>query len=612
MTILTAVPVFAQPQQRRKAYTVMVYMTGSDLERENGAAGRDIEEMTNVISSSEGILDKNLNLIIEYGGCAAWNYPPLAEANALHGRFELTAEGVKNLTPLKPANMGEADTLCGFLDYGITQYPAERYILIFWDHGEGPVMGYGYDELYDGDSLTLTEIDDAFDRSIMKQYAFELVGFDACLMGSMETAYLMPENVSYLAASAAPEPMEGWNYEWLSVLEDSDVSGADIGARIADSYMEHYEQKKETLPLTLNIWNCQAAKPFADELAFLLQLQCQDEGSANYFERINTLRPDFYGYDGQYCVQRFPQLIDYQNLAESIYAGGRLRLQKLDALCREAVCYSRTLNVEEAVSGISVFLPGKTNPFLDEDLKVYQTIPFSSLYQEFTNSYAQFMKNGSPQDSKSNRIEERNGEISLYLEEIGDYSSAIGLTCLHKDEMIQILSETDDLMLSGSSMTFTPSQDILLINGSPFYGRLLEDTGAGSEYLCPVLYQNRPYHLYIRFMEHSKTGILLGIYPLEPAGGKSDTDMLDRGGSMVPLYPAFSADEDGNYSNVPFPGSVQIENITYKKGTSLQFQTAENLRITFGKKSQSNLCYGFCLTDIRQNEYYYFLTENHT
>ena len=87
------------------------------------------------------------------------------------------------------ANMGIPRTLSEFINYCTTYYPARHYGLIFWDHGAGPVWGYGYDELFDNDGLLLGEFRSAMDNTQFGQdHKLDWVGFDACLMGCIENA----------------------------------------------------------------------------------------------------------------------------------------------------------------------------------------------------------------------------------------------------------------------------------------------------------------------------------------------------------------------------------------------------------------------------------------
>ncbi len=54
--------------------------------------------------------------------------------------------------------------MSSFLNYGFDFFPADSYSLILWDHGGGPVLGYGVDENF-RDLLTLDELSEALEDS---------------------------------------------------------------------------------------------------------------------------------------------------------------------------------------------------------------------------------------------------------------------------------------------------------------------------------------------------------------------------------------------------------------------------------------------------------------
>ena len=58
------------------------------------------------------------------------------------------------------ASMTKPATLTKFINYCSKNFPANRNMLIFWDHGGGSVSGYGYDEKNpSAGSMDLAEID---------------------------------------------------------------------------------------------------------------------------------------------------------------------------------------------------------------------------------------------------------------------------------------------------------------------------------------------------------------------------------------------------------------------------------------------------------------------
>lgn len=125
--------------------------------------------------------------------------------------------------------MGDPLTLSSFLNYGFDFFPADSYSLILWDHGGGPVLGYGVDENF-RDLLTLDELSEALEDSVGAHMTkLEWIGFDACLMSSLEVASVLAPYANYMIASQETEPGWGWNYDFLSELSDEVIPGDVMG-----------------------------------------------------------------------------------------------------------------------------------------------------------------------------------------------------------------------------------------------------------------------------------------------------------------------------------------------------------------------------------------------
>lgn len=214
--------------------TLMMYVVGADLESEGGCASMDFEELLN----SSVDLGK-VNILIYTGGATKWKRAISAEANSIY-KVKPATGGSKMMYLEKKLdsakNMGEADTLVEFLEYGKENYPADRYALICWDHGGGPLRGFGSDELHDRDGLELSELTDALSRSPFSGgNKLSWIGFDACLMGSVEIGNALSDYAEYMVASENLEPGTGWDYSFLSDIND-DLSPEAIGAAIVKKY----------------------------------------------------------------------------------------------------------------------------------------------------------------------------------------------------------------------------------------------------------------------------------------------------------------------------------------------------------------------------------------
>lgn len=259
--------------------TVMVYMTGSDLESGSGAATSDIIEMMH-----SGLNTDEVNVLLFTGGSANWKsgFPQdrtglyVIDKNSLPTEIEL----------FDLMNMGDPQTLAFFLRLGRERYPAEQYMLILWDHGAGPLQGVCVDRLFNDDCLTLQEIDFALRESrIAEEKKLSLIGFDACLMSSLEAASVCEPYADYMVASQELEPGRGWNYAFLKGLE-SDSSAAETGRRIVDTYFDGAsEEIQRGIPVTLTCMDLSKIaelKKSVDSLFADLSIQLQESNYAHF------------------------------------------------------------------------------------------------------------------------------------------------------------------------------------------------------------------------------------------------------------------------------------------------------------------------------------------
>ena len=233
------------------SWSIYWYLCGSDLESDGGFATGDLSELLEVQ------LPEDVNVVIETGGASVWQND-VVDASKLQ-RWVYNSEGLQLIDEQPSASMGQAQTLADFLQFAKTNYPAERTAVLFWNHGCGSVSGAAFDELYELDSLTLDEMYAAF-SSVWSPSAdeqpLELIGFDTCLMATVDVAYTFSDIAKYLVASEETEPANGWYYsQWVGALaQDPSMDGAQLGEIICDAYMAGCEavgtQDNTTLSVT--------------------------------------------------------------------------------------------------------------------------------------------------------------------------------------------------------------------------------------------------------------------------------------------------------------------------------------------------------------------------
>ncbi len=115
--------------------TLMVYMVGSDLESQIGAATHDLQEM-----AISGYDPDEMNVVVCAGGAHKW-WNTSVDGDGL-SMYIMEDEDIKPVYDFENDNMADSDTLQEFINEAKAEYPADNYSLLLWNHGGGAVMGY--------------------------------------------------------------------------------------------------------------------------------------------------------------------------------------------------------------------------------------------------------------------------------------------------------------------------------------------------------------------------------------------------------------------------------------------------------------------------------------
>ncbi len=229
-------------------WTVFVYMCGSDLESDQASATEDLTEMSDATQNCG-----NLRFVVETDGTAQWQNN-ICKNNAKQ-RFLIQGGDLTEVYSGSSTNMGVSSTLSDFLEWGLKEYSSQFMVLDFWNHGGGSISGVCFDEKNDYDSLSLKEIDTAL-ASVYNDMTdrFELIGCDACLMATVETANTFAPYARYMIASQNIESGYGWDYAaFADAIEAGAKSGAEVGKEICDYYYTYCTYTGEENDATLSV-----------------------------------------------------------------------------------------------------------------------------------------------------------------------------------------------------------------------------------------------------------------------------------------------------------------------------------------------------------------------
>ena len=252
-------------------WAIYWYVCGSDLERRFGGASADIAE------AMRARFGKDVTVVLQTGGTTKWRNTQISPRKIQRylirqGRLEL----VQNLPQ---GDMGSKDTLADFLEFCSENYDADHRALIVWDHGGGGAGRFSHDE-NSGNAMRVKHLREALEAvwdPDPKDPPLDIIGFDACLMGSLEVAEASYGFATHLVASEQLEPGEGWNYTgFLSALgARTNMDAATLGRHICDTYIAGCNAAGQGRDVTLSVvdlgklprlrlaWNCLGLEAFA-------------------------------------------------------------------------------------------------------------------------------------------------------------------------------------------------------------------------------------------------------------------------------------------------------------------------------------------------------------
>ncbi len=399
--------------------TVLVYLNGSDLESQAGEATSDIAEML------ESKIGAKANVVIETLGTSKWqNYGIASDHTQRYvvnqGKLELVDDSLGQLDTTDP------NTLADFISWGVKNYPADRYILVLWDHGAGPVYGFGYDEFQsEGSAMTLDEMKQALDAN--PNVHFDIIGMDCCIMGSLETCVALQPYCDYMVVSEDFEPGVGWSYEgWMSMLEQNPgIDTVELGKVIVDDMIADVAKDKENGEATLalidesavdELYGAWVSFAYANEDQLLGTNYSQEtevrdrpnsstQSGLRVFGEAGSCQGFFcdggasctdcsdddwerlweeWDYDDSYVTMTDYFVTDIMQVASSVDSD---KATALESAFDNAMVHFGSTSGEVGMSGLGVTLPYSDGEFYDELTKVFKACGIDSEYVDWLEAF---------------------------------------------------------------------------------------------------------------------------------------------------------------------------------------------------------------------------------
>ncbi len=376
---------------KEPTWTILIYANG-----DNNLTGNlllDMLEMEHVGS------DENFNVILQadfdstYGAVLdETNIPPISQDHVTRFRIKESHDpgSGKFYSPavevLNEKDMDDPGVLKDFLDWGITNYPADRYGLILWDHG-GQFFGFGGDhqnsQRHDWSGLFTADIKDVLsetlqDRGINK---LDFISFDTCLMGGVEVLVDFYELCDVYIANPEIDYGDGWDFKSaLGYLKDfPSISTIEFAEKENEFWNNHHSMQEADMGYKVHsiydmnnydIFNT-SFKEFANELSKYSSINYGTipeirKDSIHYYNSGSRIRAGAIGET---------DFIDLGAFSRSLHKvmDGDLKMAacKLYEAINNLVIFKSVGTSREDAVGLSIYYPtsGKAHIFYEEDKK---------------------------------------------------------------------------------------------------------------------------------------------------------------------------------------------------------------------------------------------------
>ena len=381
------------PDSQPTGKLLAIYMVGSDLEGKYMAGTQDFRELIEGYQNLPE--DHTVEVIVAFGGADkdGWRGVKFADIYQLmddseDGRFGNESGSDAYLYRDDHANMDDEDSLVTFLDYLGDEYPDfDTRFLTFWDHGDS-YRGFGGDENFDGPPMSMDDIASAFQRS--QPGVFDLIGFDACYMASVEVAKVVRPHADYMIASEEAEPGHGWLWSEVIRIYAREDDIAEAGKQMVNNFVQDVHGGGRFAERTLSLVDLSRYENLVAALApvvstFGQEFEFRGEYSRNIAAGIT--KTGAFGKSQRNDSPAFIDLVHLVQLMAQEFAGTEISPSLgdlMDELDRFVVHSNHDGSVPHA-NGISIAAPSDTDPYYSE-YKLQTWLDFQGAYADFRAS----------------------------------------------------------------------------------------------------------------------------------------------------------------------------------------------------------------------------------
>ncbi|MBQ2594885.1 MAG: hypothetical protein II567_16590 [Candidatus Riflebacteria bacterium] len=337
--------------------------------------------MENTVKSiAEAGLPDNTQIIIALD---TFNSLPLLNKPG-GARYRVVGNKLELLNELGDVDSTNPIALEKFIEVSVREYPAKGYSLILSSHGGGwrdrektlasarAVFMNDTNSLATGTVLnTASGIEIAFNELKASNRKFDMIVFDACNLGCIETAYQFSDMAEYTLFSQALMPAEGMPYaEFFKEVSSRKIENLSAYARaelLCDLFCKKYVNAPNAIDTGISIIDNSAVPE--------LVTACRNYFSAVY-ANINTNSDLLYNIrtqkttnDGEIIsgdviqsFSPFKEFVDFKQIIEESYVkmpDAKIECDALRACFNDLIKFSKYSDSLKNANGISITFPEK-------------------------------------------------------------------------------------------------------------------------------------------------------------------------------------------------------------------------------------------------------------
>lgn len=199
-----------------------------------------------------------------------------------------------------------------------TNYPAKRYMLVLWNHGNGVLDRVSQQNNAKLPWLAIPGMDRkkaSDDRGILYDYTdnsylgtqdlatvfsqvktllgqnIDIVGMDACMMAMLEVAYQFKDYADYLVGSEETEPGTGWPYSpfLAALVKNPTMTAEKLTQQIVNAYQKFYIRDRDYTQSSIRLNQIDNVTTGLNNVLAALQ-ECNTVDPVNTTKMLNRAR----------------------------------------------------------------------------------------------------------------------------------------------------------------------------------------------------------------------------------------------------------------------------------------------------------------------------------